>query len=331
MTPEQYANEFCRFRTFVFSYPDAPVEAIACGPNGRDWAWTRRLLECLRSGHTGNRLGRMQGLAAHYYCGTAGTATEYTESQWLELLAKAYAIEGVITGHRAILDEYDPDRKIKLLFDEWGAWHPVEQGKPPRGLYQQSTIRDACVAALSLDVFHQHADKLFMCNIAQLINVLQALLLVDEENCIKTPTYHVFDLYRPHQGATAVRFLTAAETVSEGEGAAEFCRACYLDRRRFGLRAVHGSASVRDGLLTVTAVNTHHTEPVEVELDIHEGRLEEAEVITLTADHIRAHNTFAQPENVKLSAPAGVTAPSGGPLRVSLPAASVIRVQGRLR
>jgi alpha-L-arabinofuranosidase len=330
MSPEEYAALFCRFRTFVFNYPGTKVDAVACGPNGRDWAWTRRFFECLKSHHTWSRMASVQGFAAHYYCGTAGTATEYTESQWLELLAKAYAMDGIIAGHRAIMDEYDPERKIKLLMDEWGTWHPVEKGKPAGGLYQQNTIRDAGVAALTLDVFHNHADKLYMANIAQLINVLQTLLLVAEDRCVKTPTYHVFDLYRPHKGATAVRFLTAAEAVSDGEASARTCRSCYVDHRAFSLRAAHGSASVRDGVLCVTAVNTHPTEPIELEIDIHQGRLAEAEVVTLAADDIHAHNTFGRPDAVILSAPAQSAARAGEPLRVPMPAASVVRVVGKL-
>src|SRR5581483_7384962 len=268
MTPEQYAEEFCRFRSYLSGYSGTRVEAIACGQNNADWEWTRRFFAHMRD-HYQNRLPRVQGYAAHYYCGTAGTATEYSEEQWLELLARAYALEGVIAGCRAIMDQYDPERRIRLLFDEWGAWHPVEKGKPSGGLYQQNTIRDACVAALSLDVFHNQAHRVYMANIAQLINVLQALLLVEEDRCLRTPTYHVFDLYRPHKGAAAVRFETAAEAVTDGGASARYCRTRYLDRPSFSLRAVHGSASVKDGELCVTAVNTHPTEPVELEVELY--------------------------------------------------------------
>ncbi len=272
----------------------------------------------------------VQGFAAHYYCGTAGTATEYTDDQWLELLAKAAAIEGIVTGHRAIMDEYDPERKIKLILDEWGAWHPVEKGKPGGGLYQQNTIRDACVAALTLDIFHNHADKLYMANIAQLINVLQALLLVEEDKCIKTPTYHVFDLYRPHKGAQAVRFVTAAETISDGGASAEHCRDCYRDKQPFALRAVQGSASVKDGVLCVTAVNSHPTQAVEMDLEVHQGRLETAEVVTLSSGDIHAHNTFDRPNVVGLVC-AGHPPGKGATVRVPIPAGGVVRVTGPLR
>jgi alpha-N-arabinofuranosidase len=329
MSPEYYAEAFSRYRSFVFNYPGAPVEAIACGPNGNDWAWSRRFLETITRHHTHNRQHLVQGFATHYYCGTAGTATAYTETQWLELLSKAAAMEGIVTGHRSILDEYDPERKIKFIIDEWGAWHPVEPGKPSGGLYQQNTIRDACVAALTLDIFNNHADKLFMANIAQLINVLQALLLVEEDRCIKTPTYHVFDLYRPHKGAQAVRFISAAETVSEGEASNEACRSNYLDKRPFGLKAVHGSASIKDATLCVTVVNTHPSQPVELDLAIQTGKLGEVEFVTLATGDIHAHNTFENSEAVRLAAPQTLEA-KGSSLRLTLPAASVSRIKGQL-
>jgi alpha-N-arabinofuranosidase len=168
-----------------------------------------------------------------------------------------------------------------------------------------------------------------MANIAQLINVLQALLLVEEDRCIKTPTYHVFDLYRPHKGAQAVRFLTAAETVSDGEASAEVCRSRYIGQQPFALKAVHGSASVRDGVLCVTVVNTHPTEATELDLEVHQGRLGEVEVVTLAADEIHAHNTFEQPDVVHLSAPKTLQA-KGSQLRVPLAPGSVTRLMGRL-
>jgi alpha-N-arabinofuranosidase len=329
MAPEQYAEEFCRFRSYVSNYSGTEIQAVACGQNNADWGWTRHFFTHMRR-HYHDRLRRVQGYAAHYYCGTAGTATEYTEDQWLELLAKAYALEGVIQGCRALMDEHDPDRRIPLLFDEWGAWHPVEAGKPPRGLYQQNTLRDAAVAALSLDVFHNHADQVFMANIAQLINVLQALLLVEEDRCVKTPTFHVFDLYRPHQGARAVRFVTYAEDVTNGGASADWCRTRYLDRRPFALRAVHGSASRRDDALCVTAVNTHPRESIDLEVELHRARWNgEAEVALLAADTLHAHNTRADPERVAPARPRTVE-PRGEHVRVTMPPGSIARLTGQL-
>ncbi len=328
ISPEHYAEEYCRYRTYLSSYGDVRVEGIACGPNNADWDWTRRFMETVARGY-GDRQRLVQGFAAHYYCGTAGSATHFTDSQWLELLARASAIEGVITGTRQLMDEWDPKRRIKLLMDEWGTWHPVESGKPPRGLYQQNTMRDACVAALTLDTFHRHADKLWMANIAQLINVLQALLLVEEDRVVKTPTFHVFDLYRPHKGATAVRFLTAADTLSDGEASAEWCRTRSLDRQPFRLPAVHGSASIRDGRICVTAVNCHPTQEVELEVELHRSRWRDPETATLAADDLRAANTFTEPARVTLGKTRPVSA-DAGLLRITVPPGGVVRVLAEL-
>ncbi len=329
MDPEFYASLYSRFRTFMFNYSDTPVHAIACGAPDAHWDWTRRFFDALKS-RFWDRLPLVQSFAAHYYCGTAGTATEYTDAQWLELLAKGAAMEGIVTGHRALMDAYDPERKINLIVDEWGTWHPVETGKPNSGLYQQNTIRDACVAALTFDVFNNHADKIFMANMAQLINVLQSLLLVQEDRCVKTPTYHAFDLYRPHRGATAVRCIAQSETVSDGGAAKEHCRRMSLDKGAFGLKAVQGSASVKDGRLCVTACNTHPSQAVEVQIDLLGARLDVVDVVRLAADDIHAHNTFEHPDRVRLSAPETATA-RGGSLRIAMPAGSIIRVSGALQ
>lgn len=325
LSPEHYAEEYCRFRTFLSEYPNSPVEGIACGPNNADWDWTRRFFTQLKRGWS-DRTRLAQGFAAHYYCGTAGSATEYDTNQWYELLSRGRAVDGVIAGHRALMDEFDPERRVKLILDEWGTWHPVEPGKPRSGLYQQNTIRDACVAALSLDVFHDYADALWMANIAQLVNVLQSLLLVQGDRCIKTPTYHVFDLYRPHQGATAVRLLSAADTVSDGGGSAGWCRTRYLPARPFALRAVDGSASVVGGRLCVTMVNTNPVESVEAELHLHGASFGEAEWVYLAGADYRDHNTFEQPDRVRLSAPRMLRG-AGDRMRIQLPPASVSRVR----
>ncbi len=328
MSPEAYAEEYARYQSFAYNYPGSPpLTKIACGPNGGNWEWTKKFLETTLN-HPW-RINSVHGFAAHYYCNTAGRATVYTESQWLELLARATAIEGIVTGHRAIMDEYDPQRKIKLLVDEWGTWHPVEEGKPAGGLYQQNTIRDACVAALSLDIFNTHADKIFMANIAQLINVLQAVLLVKDDKCIKTPTFHVFDLYQPHKGAQAVRTVASSETVSRGEASEEVCKQCYRDKQFGGLKAVQGSASIKDGILCVTATNSSPTHPVDFEIDLHGATLGEVEVVTLSGPDIRSHNTFDNPDVVKLSAPSTVMA-RGEKVRLELKPASVVRVMGKM-
>jgi alpha-L-arabinofuranosidase len=301
ISPQEYAEQYSRYRTFAFPFGDTPVYAIASGANGNDWEWTRGFLQQLQASSqgSGNRLAAVQAMAAHYYCGTAGTATEFSDEQWYELLAKAAAIEGIVTGHRQLMDQVDPERRIGLILDEWGAWHPVEQGKPPRGLYQQNTMRDALVAALSLDVFHNHADKLVMANIAQLINVLQSLLLVDETRCITTPTYHVFALYAAHRGGQAVTVRSDADVITDGGAAADHCNRCYLDEAAPGLRRVTGSASVHDDRVVVTLVNSSVDTPVDVALDLGVMDISTLTSTTLATDDVHAHNTFDAPDVVR--------------------------------
>jgi alpha-N-arabinofuranosidase len=271
----------------------------------------------------------MQGFAAHYYCGTAGTATQYSDEQWLELLAKAAAIDGLIRGHRQIMDEYDSDRRIKLFFDEWGAWHPVEEGKPKGGLYQQNTMRDACIAAITLNTFHNHADKVAMANIAQLINVLQSLLLVQDDKLVKTPTYHVFDLYKPHKGATAQRTIVATDTISDGGPSKETIKRLSLDKQNQLLSRIHASSSIKDGVLTVTIVNTHPTEPAEIELGAIGKSISDASIVTLSTPDIHDHNTFENPDKVKLSGQSTVSS-SNGKVTLELGAASITRITSKI-
>src|SRR5262249_2158705 len=159
---------------------------IACGPDGNRPDWTRRFFTKLRatapfSTHCHTRL---HGLAAHYYCGTAGTATRYSVDQWYELLDRAARIEDLILTQRAVMDGFAPQRKAGLLMEEGGTWHPLPPGRHPLHLWQQNTLRDALVAAITLDTFHRHADKLVMANIAQMVNVLQAMVLTEGDRMV---------------------------------------------------------------------------------------------------------------------------------------------------
>ncbi|MAE60890.1 MAG: alpha-N-arabinofuranosidase [Planctomycetaceae bacterium] len=331
MSAEHYAEEFCRFRTFVKSYADTNVHAVACGPNSKDWSWTQRFFERVArycDGH--DRSPMLDSFAGHYYCGTAGEAAQYSDAQWLELLAKARAIEGLICGHRQIMDDYDPQRRIHFIIDEWGTWHDGEDSDPLYMLYRQNTMRDALACALTLDVFHNHSDKIWMGNIAQTINVLQAALLVMDDQCVKTPTYHAFDLYRPHQGGQALRTVNAGESISDGGASAEHCRDMYRDNSGFSLKVIEGSASVTGDTLCATVVNTDPNKPVELALSLVGAKLGNVDTVTLAGADIHAHNTFEAPDTVTLAESKAV-AVRGTELRIALPAASATRVIGPLR
>jgi len=291
-TPEDYGTEYRRFATFLRNLGDTPAFLIACGPSGNDPEWTRRFFTKLRGDYGSGP--PIHGYAAHYYCGTAGTATEYTEAQWYELLHRAGQMEPLIVQQRAAMDALDPARAIGLIVDEWGTWHPAAPGRNPAFLWQQNTLRDALVAALTLDIFNRHADKVVMANIAQTINVLQAMILTDGDSMLTTPTGYVYDLYQKHQGGISVRALFDAPEVSFEGG------------RLFGLA---GSASMKEGVLTITVVNPRVDDPVEANVVLYgAGRIAEVHEVVLTHEDIRAHNTFERPQEVIPGAPRSVSA-----------------------
>jgi len=277
--PEDYAAEYKRFATFLRDLSATPLFLIACGPSGNNADWTHRFFNKL------GRYSRIHGFAAHYYCGTAGTATEYDETQWYHLIRRSLEMEPLIMQQRAIMDGYDPERKIGLICDEWGTWHPPTPGHNPRHLWQQNTLRDALVAAATLDIFNRHADKIIMGNIAQMINVLQALVLTDGPRMLTTPTYHVYDMYQSHQGGQSVRAFFEADDITFGSDGKE--------QRIFGLS---GSASLKDGVLTLSVVNPHASQPAETTVQLRGGTATTASVTTLTSSDLHAHNTFDQPD-----------------------------------
>ncbi|RYG29373.1 alpha-N-arabinofuranosidase, partial [bacterium] len=209
-----------------------------------------------------------------------------------------------IVEQRELMDEYDPERKIGLILDEWGAWHKPTPGTDPAFLWQQSTVRDAVLAAVSLDIFHRHADKLYMTNIAQTINVLQSLILTDEDRMVLTPTFHVFDLYRPHQNGNLLP-LAVSDSAIEG-----------------GLPHIASSASVKDGVVTLTVANLSPTDTAEVQVRL-PGATEVA-VRGLAYDDIRAYNDFGQQPRVGLEDKASPRFGEGG-FGYALPAGSVTR------
>ena len=186
------------------------------------------------------------------------------------------------------MDEFDPNRLIGLLIDEWGTWHPPTPGRNPQHLWQQNTLRNALVAAISLDTFNRHADKLVMCNIAQIINVLQAMILTQGEQIILTPTYHVFDMYQPHQGGQSLRVSIESDSTSFiGKG------------EKRSIPVLSGSASLKHGVMTLSITNSHATLPADVPINLRGFAAERCDVKLLTSDDLTAHNTFETPDVVQ--------------------------------
>jgi len=221
-------------------------------------------------------------------------------------------------SHWQVMGEGDRERRVKLVGDEWGAWHKMTTNVDPTHLFgQQSTIRDALVAGLTLDTFNRHADKVAMANIAQLINCIQSLFLAHEDKFLLTPTYHVFAMYAAHQGATAVRTVTSAPPVSWTDG----------QKQQRSLWGLNGSASVKGDVVTLTVTNPHLTEPREAEIAVRGrgGAMRSVAATTLAARDVHDHNTFEAPRTV-VPATAPVTM-SGSPFVYRFPAASVTKLE----
>ncbi len=313
--PEDYCREYRRFTEWVPSY-GVDLYLIAAGPNSNDLDWTRRFFARWADGAQ----APIHGWAPHYYCGTTGHALKFSRDQWYEQLFKANKMEALIKDQWTAIGEFDRKHTIKLIVDEWGSWHPAGTEINPRHLFEQmGTLRNALVAALSLDTFNRHADKVNMANVAQLVNNLHSLFLADGDQFVATPTFHVYAMYRAHQGAKSVRIDVQADelTFQSAGGQAE---------RIFRLA---GSAS-RTGLkdITLTLVHTHATEPAEIAIRLKAGAAEDVRHTVLTDSELNAHNTFQRPDAVKpRTLP---NASRGAELRGTLPPASVNRFEIRL-
>ena len=307
MTPEFYSDNFRRYNEFVKNYPGNKIYRIASGANGDDTNWTEVLMK--------NVGQRMNGLSLHYYTlptgnwSHKGSATQFTEAEWFNTLRRALDMDDLVTRHAAIMDKYDPKNRVGLVVDEWGTWYDAEPGSNPGFLYQQNTLRDALVAGVTLNILNRHCDRVKMANIAQIINVLQAMILTDKEKMIVTPTYWTFEMFTVHHDATLLP--------SELQGADyEFNSQKIPD--------VSASAS-RDpaGKIHVTLCNLNPNRPAEVACELQGGKAQKLSGRVLTAPAMNAHNTFDQPDAVK---PAEFSAfkTTGAGFTVTLPAKSVV-------
>jgi len=291
MTPVYYANEFRRYQTFIRNYnEEKPIYKIACGPNADDYLWTQQMLEtCFKDTPTQYH-GFMNGLSLHYYTvlgawSNKGSATDFDEKDWYHTMKKTLYMETLINRHGAIMDQYDPDKKIGLIVDEWGTWYDVEPGTNPGFLYQQNTMRDALVAGINLNIFNKHCDRVKMANIAQLVNVLQSVILTEGEKMILTPTYHVFHMYRSHQEGTLLdSYIESHEIGIEDYKVPNLTESVSLDETG----TIH---------LTINNLSLDETYSIEGTVANKKVKAVHGELLTNKMD---AKNTFESPEEVKV-------------------------------
>lgn len=307
MRPQFYADVYRQYATFVHAPEHAPITRIASGANSDDTGWTDTLMSVAGS--------QIDAISLHYYTipngdwKHKGSATEFGEGGWMSTLQGALRMDELIARHSAVMDKYDPKKRVGLAVDEWGIWTDQDPAAGDAALYQQNSLRDALSAAVTLDIFQAHADRVRMANIAQMVNVLQAMILTNQSKMVLTPTYYVFDMYKVFQGATYLPLNVQAPAY------------------RFGKASVPGvhATAARDaaGVVHVALVNLdpHHAVTVHVRLDGAHGNAVQGRV--LTAPAMNSVNTFDRPHVVEPAA-FGKATLKGDVITAELPEKSLV-------
>ena len=302
MRPEYYADVYKRYQTFCHNYSGNRLYRIACGPSSADYNWTEVMMKNLDSNN-------VDAIDLHYYTMPVWpemeSATYFDDELYYKTIAAANFSDELITRHSEIMNRYDPEKKIGLVIGEWGCWHKVEEGTNPGFLYQQNTMRDAIVAAIELNVFNRHSDRVVMANLAQAVNVLQSVILTEDDKMIKTPTYHVFDLFKTHQNNEAVYCYTQNENMSEGKNAP----------------MISVSASVNEKSMTVTVANCSLTEEAAVECSIFGFKASSVSCRILT-NEAHSYNDFDCPDRVSITEHTAVI--KDNVLKLNIPPCAVV-------
>lgn len=307
MRPEYAADETRRYATFIKAPAGTRIVKIAAGANVDDYNWTETIMRVAGK--------QLDGVSLHYYTLPNGSwppvadPVNFDEDGWAQALNQTLRMDELVTKHSAVMDKYDPEKRVFLAVDEWGTWYAQDPGTHPGFLRQQNTLRDALIAAVNLDIFAKHADRVRMTAIAQMVNVLQAMILTDGGKMVLTPTYHVFDMYKPWQDATVLPIDIQTPQYRKGE---------------LSMPAVSGSAvRGKDGKVRVGLSNLDPGQANTVTIDLAGARPSKVTGKVLTGPAINSHNTFDRPDAVKPAAFAGASL-RGGKLVVTLPAKSVV-------
>lgn len=317
MRPEYYGDLYRRYQTYVRAYDrEKPIYKIACGANASDYHWTDKVLETtFDHGH-----GFMNGMSLHYYTvprdwRKKGSALEFDGKEYYRTLKATLKMEELIRGHGAIMDQYDPEKKIGMIIDEWGTWYDVEPGTNPGFLYQQNTMRDALVAGINLNLFNKNCDRVKMANIAQMVNVLQAVILTDGKKMVKTPTWHVFHMYQVHQDAELVESSVETREVGQEE--------------EYRVPNLTESVSQsQDGKLHLTLTNLSLDEAEDIESIFADSQVKSVKGTVLTGN-MQDHNTFDEPDQVHEEVFSAVTVKEDR-ISFTIPACSVLHLEVEL-
>ncbi len=316
MTASYYSDVYKRYALYARNYGKNRLFKIACGASEDDYKWTKTLMK--------NAGSKLDGLSLHYYTVPGwdcdkGSATVFTPEQYYNTLSRAVRVEEILKNHIEIMDAYDPERRVALVLDEWGTWFEVEEGYEPGHLYQQNTMRDAMVAALSLNIFHKYTSRLKMANIAQVVNVLQSMVLTDGAKMVLTPTYHIFAMYKVHQDATYVPASYRCGSIYSSSGGE-------IDNLSLS------ASRDRNGVLHISMANPSLDTPLTVEVDFAELKVKSVSGEILSAPSIDSYNDFGKKpvvkpssfKDVKVSRKTNSNRETKNIVSLTLPAASVV-------
>jgi alpha-L-arabinofuranosidase len=311
-TGDEYAIEFRRFIEWIPRF-GVDLALIASGPNVADYAWTRSFFQKLVE-KSKEPLRKLYGCALHYYCGgpEQDDSIDFSTNGWYELLAKADRMEELIRNHWQIMGQVDAEHRVKLIVDEWGAWHKTDPSIDPRYLFAYfPTLRDALVSGITLDIFNRHADKVAMANAAQLVNNIHTSFLAVGDRFTVTPIFHVFEMYAAHQGGTSLRTMISAPRLSQTSAQS--------------LWGLAGSSSLHGKHVVLTVVNPDTQNAQETEINVRSAKISGVRATVLTSTDIHAHNTFEQPHAVVPVEDTKIA--SGSPLTYRFAPASVTRLE----
>ena len=307
MTVEHYVDLYKQYATFMTSYNNSEhLFRIAVGPGSEDFHWTEVLMRDIP-----RKL--IDGVSIHHYSvidwGHKGSATHFSEEEYFRTMQEAFRMEGMIKGNSDVMDKYDPQKKVGLVVDEWGGWYDVEPGTNGAFLYQQNSMRDAMIAGITLNIFNNHCDRVKMANLAQCINVLQAVMLTNEEKLVLTPTYHVMEMYNVHQNALLIPVSVASSDYSFGSNQ---------------LKAVSVSASKdKNGTVHISLVNIDAHKPQDVNIDIGDVSVSSVSGRILRSENLQDYNSFDQPDKIKPQNFSGAKL-NGSTIQLKMPPFSVI-------
>lgn len=306
MTAQYYSDIYRQYSTYCRNFSGNTLFKIASGASDYDLNWTETLMK--------NIDHRMQGISLHFYSvidwSNKGSSTQFTDDDYYRTLAKSLEMDTILKQQTAVMDKYDRDKKTALMVDEWGTWWEAEPGTNPGHLFQQNTMRDAMVAALTLNIFQQYTDRVKMSNIAQVANVLQSMVLTRNEQMVLTPTYHVYEMYKVHQEGLHIPLKLVCKEHRTPNGQS--------------IPTISASASRNaNGVISLSLINIDLNASQTIELSFEDLQLTTVTGRILTANSITAHNTFESPEQVTPQPFKGAKLHKGQ-LSVTLPSKSIV-------